>query len=81
MTHATDRVLWAFRLPALKDDQASVARAWLTTVDTYVKREEAGQVMPFKTVLALTEEKEIQEVADEKWEVYMRMRSTLPGET
>ncbi|RPD60223.1 carboxylesterase [Lentinus tigrinus ALCF2SS1-7] len=80
VTHATDRVLWAFRLPSLQDDQPSVARAWLSTVADYVKRAEAGQGLPLKTVLALTESKEIREVVDEKWDEYMRMRTTLPGE-
>ena len=80
VTHATDRPLWAFRLPTLQDDQPSVARAWLSAVADYVKRAEAGNGLPLKTVLALTESKEIQEVADEKWDEYLRMRTTLPSE-
>ncbi|KAI0717067.1 carboxylesterase [Earliella scabrosa] len=81
VTHATDRPLWTVRLPVLQDDQASVARSWVSTVAEYVRRAEAGQGLPLKTVLALTEEKEIREVEDGKWDEYMRLSKVLPSET
>ncbi len=81
MTHATDRALWAFRLPSLQDDQANIARKWVSTVADYVKRAEAGQVSPLKTILALTEDKEIREVQDTKWDEYLRLSKALPSET
>ena len=80
MTHATDRALWTIRLPALQDDQASIARSWVSTVAEYVERAEAGHVLPLKTILALTEDKEIREVEDTKWDEYMRLSKTLPSE-
>ncbi|KAI0760613.1 carboxylesterase [Fomes fomentarius] len=81
VTHATDRALWAFRLPSLQDDQASIARKWVSTVADYVTRGEAGQVLPLKTILALTEDKEIREVEDTKWDEYLRLGKALPSET
>ena len=81
VTHATDRPLWTVRLPVLQDDQASVARSWVSTVADYVRRAEAGQGLPLKTVLALTEEKEIREAEDGKWDEYMRLSKVLPSET
>ena len=80
MTHATDRALWAFRLPALEGDQPDVARAWLDAVDEHVKSAEAGKVMDLKTILVLGEDKKVVEAEDTKWDTYMRMRTTLPGE-
>ena len=80
VTHGTDRALWTLRLPVLEGDQAGVARRWVSAVAEYVKRAEAGQGVPLKTVLALTEDREIREVEDAKWDEYMRLRTTLPGE-
>ena len=80
MTHATDRALWTIRLPALKDDQSTIARTWVSTIADYVKRAEAGDVLALKTVVRLTEDKEIREMEDTKWDEYMRLRTTLPGE-
>ncbi len=80
MTHATDRALWALRLPELKDDQSTVARSWVSTITEYVKRAEAGDVLALKTIVTLTEDKQIREVEDTKWDAYMRLRTTLPGE-
>ncbi|PIL23205.1 hypothetical protein GSI_14514 [Ganoderma sinense ZZ0214-1] len=80
VTHATDRSLWAMRLPVLKDDQSTVARSWVSTIMDYVRRAEAGDVLPLKTIVALTEDKEIREMEDTKWGEYMRLRTTLPGE-
>ena len=81
VTHGTDRALWALRLPVLEDDQASVARKWLSVIPEYIKRAEAGDTLPLKTIVALTEDKEIREVEDTQWDEHMRLRKTLPGET
>ncbi|KAI1785950.1 carboxylesterase [Ganoderma leucocontextum] len=80
VTHATDRALWALRLPILKNDQSSVARSWLSAITENVKRAEAGDVLALKTIVVLTEDKDIREVEDTKWDEYMRLRTTLPGE-
>ncbi|KAM5543541.1 hypothetical protein V8D89_002792 [Ganoderma adspersum] len=80
VTHATDRSLWAMRLPALKDDQSTIARSWVSTIADYVKRAEAGDVLALKTIVRLTEDKEIREVEDTEWDKYMRLRMTLPDE-
>ena len=80
VTHGTDRALWALRLPVLEDDQASVARKWLSAIPEYVKRAEEGDTLPLKTIVALTEDQEIREVEDTKWDEHMRLRKTLPGE-
>lgn len=68
-------------MPDLKDNQLTVARNWLDAITEYVKRAEAGDVLALKTVVALTEDKEIREVEDANWDKYMRLRTTLPGET
>ncbi len=57
-----------------------MARAWLASIAEYQKRAEAGKGLPLKTILVLTESKEIREVEDAKWDEYMRLRTTLPGE-
>ncbi|KAI0754151.1 carboxylesterase [Daedaleopsis nitida] len=80
VTHGTDRALWTLKLSALQDDQASIARSWVASIAEHVKRAEAGQGLPLKTVLTLTEERDIREVEDAKWDEYMRLRTTLPGE-
>ena len=45
-----------------------------------IKSAEKDNIMDVKTVLALTEEKEVVEAEDTKWDMYTRMRTTLPGE-
>ena len=64
----------------MEGDQPNIARAWLHAVDDHIKSAEAGKIMGVKTVLALTEEKEAVEAEDTKWDMYTRMRTTLPGE-
>lgn len=38
MTHATDRSLWALRLPWLTEEQQLVARKWLDVIDEECKK-------------------------------------------
>ncbi|TBU43885.1 carboxylesterase [Dichomitus squalens] len=81
VTHGTDRALWALRVPLLEGDQGTVARNWISAITQYVKRAEAGDTLPLKTVVTLSEDRAIREVEDSKWDEYMRLRKTLPGET
>lgn len=82
VTHGTDRALWAFRLPALKGDQVDVARSWLDTIAREVELlEKAGKSLKSeREVLTLREDKSIIWQEDTKWEHYMKLRHTLPGE-
>lgn len=82
MTHATDRPLWALRLPTLDPQQADVARSWLDTIAHEVAAlEKAGKpTTPVTEVLALKEDKTIGWQQDAKWERYMQLRLALPGE-
>ena len=82
VTHATDMVLWAFRIPELTDPQIDVARAWLGAID------QATQELDFshtgrrnlKEVLALQADKQIEWTVDENWDEATKMRKLLPGE-
>ena len=82
VTHATDRPLWAFRLPALKDDQVAIARAWLNVVAREVDdlEKEGTAKHALGQVLALTKEKTIEWQEDKYWDEVMRMCTLLPGE-
>lgn len=82
VTHASDRAIWAFRLPDLKPSQVEVARAWLDTVAAAVEvLETRGKSdKGLLEVLALKTDKDIGWVADGRWDEIMRLRTTLPGE-
>jgi hypothetical protein len=80
VSHATDRVLWAFRVSALTVPQVDVARAWLCAIDQATQ--ELGIQYPnkrnVKEVLALQADKQIEWVADENWDDATKMRKLLP---
>ena len=82
VTHATDRPLWAFRLPVLQSDQVAIARAWLNVIDREVQvLEESGTAKhALGQVLSLTPDRTIEWRDDQYWAQYMRMCSNLPGE-
>lgn len=82
VTHATDRSLWAFRLPVLENDQVAIARAWLNVMAREVEEleEHGGAKHAAGQVLALTRDKQIQWQEDSLWDQHMRMASALPGE-
>jgi hypothetical protein len=65
----------------LEDDQVPIARQWLTMVDEEVKRLAAGGApKALKDILVLKEDKTIEWREDEKWDLYMKCRTALPGE-
>lgn len=82
VTHATDRPIWAFRLPALKDDQVVIARAWLNVVAREVDEleKEGTAKRSLGQVLALTKDKAIEWQEDKYWDGVMKMCTLLPGE-
>ncbi|OBZ67787.1 hypothetical protein A0H81_12181 [Grifola frondosa] len=83
VTHATDRSLWALRLPIIEPSQADVARAWLDAVAAEVKAVESGDTLSrgLQQVLALKEDKTIGWKQDDLWDNLMRLLEALPGET
>jgi hypothetical protein len=82
VTHATDRAIWALRLPVLDDAQTAVARAWLNVVNRAVQALEEGGIAKYAPgmVLALTKDRKIEWQDDQYWNQYMRLCSILPGE-
>ncbi|KZV76028.1 alpha/beta-hydrolase [Peniophora sp. CONT] len=81
VTHATDRPLWAFRKPALNEDQVPVAREWLNTIATELARlQSGGAPRGEREILTLKEDRTIGWTEDARWEEYMRIRRALPGE-
>ena len=82
VTHATDRSIWAFRLPLLKDDQVAIARSWLNVIAREVEAlEQEGTAKHTQgQVLTLTTDRTIEWQVDKYWDQYMRVCSALPGE-
>lgn len=82
VTHATDRGLWAFRLPVLEGDQVAVARAWLNVIAREVDalEQHGGAKHAAGQVLALTKDRQIEWQEDKLWDQHMRMAALLPGE-
>ncbi|KAI0307070.1 Alpha/Beta hydrolase protein [Multifurca ochricompacta] len=82
VTHATDRSLWAFRIPELTTAQVEVARTWLNAIDQATQ--ELGLHRPgkrgLKEVLTLKADRQIEWTADESWDDAMKMRKLFPGE-
>jgi len=82
VTHATDRVLWAFRIPELTDPQVDVARAWLDAIDQATQELDLSHPgrRSLKEVLALQADKQVEWTVDENWDEATKMRKLLPGE-
>ncbi|THH16881.1 hypothetical protein EUX98_g9230 [Antrodiella citrinella] len=82
VTHATDRPLWALRLPILHPDQANVAHAWLDAVDAEVKTLEMKGVTGrgAREMLTLKEDKTIAWTEDGRWDEVSKLLKVLPGE-
>ncbi|KAK7692787.1 hypothetical protein QCA50_004420 [Cerrena zonata] len=80
VTHATDRALWALRIPALQADQVSVALAWLDTIASEVKKVEQGNQRSYQDILALKTDRSIGWIVDEQWDRKMELAGVLPGE-
>ncbi|TFK50958.1 carboxylesterase [Heliocybe sulcata] len=84
VTHGTDRVLWALRLPSLNYDQAVTATAWLDRIDSEIKKLEGkdGEALKkkdLKEVLTLKEDRAIGWAEDGRWEELMRIAGKLEG--
>ncbi|EPQ55190.1 carboxylesterase [Gloeophyllum trabeum ATCC 11539] len=84
VTHGSDRVMWALRIPSLEYDQAVTAGAWLDRIDKEIKEIEgksAGALADgdLKTVLALREDKTIGWIEDKRWDELMKIASVLEG--
>ncbi|KAI0053722.1 carboxylesterase [Auriscalpium vulgare] len=82
VTHATDRPLWAFRVPTLDPSQVEIARAWLTAVhhETLKLEHDKKSERGVHEVLTLQKDKTIKWKRDDKWEDIMRLRKALSGE-
>lgn len=82
VTHGTDRVLWAFRIPGLTDSQVDIARAWLDAIDQATQELDLSHPgrRNLKEVLALQANKQIEWTVDEDWDEATKMRKLLPGE-
>lgn len=82
VTHATDRPLWAFRLPTLEPAQVEVARAWLDAFAHEVKELETrgSSSRPVREMLTLKEDHSIGWTEDQTWDEVSRLLKVLPGE-
>lgn len=82
VTHATDRAIWAFRIPELTDPQVDVARAWLGAIDQATQGLDLSHPgrRNSKEVLALQADKQIEWAVDENWGEVTKMRKLLHGE-
>ena len=83
VTHATDRSLWALRIPTLKPNQVDIALAWLDTIAAEVKILEEGSdgsQRTYQDILALKTDRSIGWIVDEHWARKMELAHVLPGE-
>ncbi|KAF8585883.1 carboxylesterase [Ramaria rubella] len=68
VTHGTDRPLWAFRKPILTPDQLSIARAWLSAIDSGISDIETTRApRPVDEILTLKEDGKVAWTKDKKW--------------
>ncbi|TCD66077.1 hypothetical protein EIP91_001835 [Steccherinum ochraceum] len=83
VTHATDRPLWALRLPNLHADQVPVATAWLDAVAKETKDIEAkgASSRSLLDVLTLKEDRTVGWTEDKSWHEVSRLLRVLPGES
>ncbi|KAJ7493353.1 Alpha/Beta hydrolase protein [Mycena galericulata] len=80
VTHGTDRVLWAFRVPTMIKSQIEIARNWLTRVYEELDAvESAGEPLRGpQAILVLAEDKGVEFTEDLQWDEKMRLLSALP---
>ncbi|KAF7317744.1 Carboxylic ester hydrolase [Mycena kentingensis (nom. inval.)] len=83
VTHGTDRMLWAFRVPNLTESQMDVARNWLDRVQEETTAiEKAGKSVHGLRdilVLGLGKDDAIGWTEDALWEEKMRLLDALPS--
>ncbi|ETW84092.1 Carboxylesterase [Heterobasidion irregulare TC 32-1] len=82
VTHATDRVLWAFRVPVLQSSQVEVAKAWLRIIAAELQKleTEGKSSRGVKEILTLREDKTIQWMEDGRWDGVIKKAKAFPGE-
>ncbi|KAI9447936.1 carboxylesterase [Lactarius indigo] len=80
VTHATDRAIWAFRIPDLTPPQLDTVRSWLGAIDQATQELDYEQRRDLKEVLTLQADKKIEWAVDLGWDDAMKIRKLLPGE-
>lgn len=82
VTHATDRCLWAVRIPSLNLPQKEKALEWLDVVDREVEimEREGHSGKPLELALTLKENQSIAWSEDARWEQLLIIAGVLPGE-
>jgi len=83
VSHGTDRIFWAYRLPLMKPSQIATVKLWLDSIDAEVKLLKAGlnvTAKNMKKVYALKANKTVGWKDDERWDELMHLVSVLPGE-
>ncbi|KAH9060929.1 carboxylesterase [Lactarius vividus] len=82
VTHATDRAMWAFRIPDLTTPQLDTVRSWLDAVDQATQELEQQDLKrrDLKEVLTLQVDMKIEWAVDVGWDDAMKIRKLLPGE-
>lgn len=83
VSHGTDRVFWAYRLPLMKIPQIGTVNMWLDAIDAEVKSLKLGvniEAKNMKKVYALKTDKTVGWKDDDRWDELMQIASVLPGE-
>ena len=70
-------MLWALRIPRLKQDQVDVAKRWLRKVTEEVNKLESGTHRDVRDVITLKEDRTIGWTKDEKWDTLMKLEKVL----
>ena len=83
VTHGTDRLFWALRIPQMTQPQVAVAVAWLDAIDREIENveREGKPIKPLDEVLMLKADKTIAWGKDEKYNSRMEIVKVLPGES
>ena len=67
-------MLWALRIPSLKQDQVDVAKRWLSKVSEEVNKLEFGTPRDVRDVITLKEDRTVGWTKDdEKWDTLMKL--------
>lgn len=78
VTHGGDRVLWALRLPSLKQDQVDIAKGWLNRVADGVNESMNGEpTRDVRDMITMREDRSICWTKDEKWDTLMKLEKVV----
>ncbi|KIJ50395.1 hypothetical protein M422DRAFT_74458 [Sphaerobolus stellatus SS14] len=78
VTHGTDRSLWAYRKPVLSSEQLTIARNWLSAVDSAMREAEGvGISRAVDDILTLKEDGSIGWTKDGKWKQMEQLAEVL----